>query len=263
LERYAASGPGTVLVNSMLLTEGYDDPATDCVVVLRPTKSRPLYAQIVGRGTRIHPGKDHLLLLDFLWMTDRHDLCHPASLLAETPEEVEAMTEAQERAGTDGMEIDDAALAEAQGETMRKREEALAKKLEEMRRKKARLVDPLQYAMSIESFDVATYEPTFDTERGPVTPDQAKKLEEYGINPDGATSTGQAARLLAAAGARAAAGFATPKQIRCLERFGFRHVGAYQYAEANKLITRIAGNGWRVPSGLVRQINDAKTKERT
>ena len=49
----------------MLLTEGWDCPSVDCVVVLRPTKVRSLYCQMVGRGTRLFPGKEHLLLLDF------------------------------------------------------------------------------------------------------------------------------------------------------------------------------------------------------
>ena len=61
-----------VLCNSMLLTEGWDCPLVDCIVVLRPTKSRSLYCQMVGRGTRLSEGKDHLLLLDFLWHTERH-----------------------------------------------------------------------------------------------------------------------------------------------------------------------------------------------
>ena len=65
-----------VLCNSMLLTEGWDCPSVDCIVVLRPTKVRSLYCQMVGRGTRLSPetNKDHLLLLDFLWHTERHDL---------------------------------------------------------------------------------------------------------------------------------------------------------------------------------------------
>ncbi|WP_251870311.1 DEAD/DEAH box helicase, partial [Enterococcus italicus] len=61
-----------VLCNSMLLTEGWDCPSVDCIVVLRPTKVRSLYSQMVGRGTRLHPGKEELLLLDFLWHTERH-----------------------------------------------------------------------------------------------------------------------------------------------------------------------------------------------
>ena len=79
-------GDYNVLCNSMLLTEGWDCPSVDCVVVLRPTKVRSLYSQMVGRGTRLFPGKDHLLLLDFLWHTERHELCHPASLICENAE---------------------------------------------------------------------------------------------------------------------------------------------------------------------------------
>ena len=60
------AGKYNVLCNSMLLTEGWDCPSVDCIVVLRPTKVRGLYCQMVGRGTRLSPGKDHLLLLDFL-----------------------------------------------------------------------------------------------------------------------------------------------------------------------------------------------------
>lgn len=59
------AGKYNVLCNSMLLTEGWDCPSVDCVVVLRPTKVRSLYSQMVGRGTRLSPGKSDLLLLDF------------------------------------------------------------------------------------------------------------------------------------------------------------------------------------------------------
>lgn len=49
-------GEYNVLCNSMLLTEGWDCPSVNCVVVLRPTKVRSLYSQMVGRGTRLFPG---------------------------------------------------------------------------------------------------------------------------------------------------------------------------------------------------------------
>ena len=77
----------------MLLTEGYDEPSIDCVVCLRPTKVRALYSQIIGRGTRIWPGKDHLLVLDFLWQSGEHSLVKPAHLIAEDDEDARALTE--------------------------------------------------------------------------------------------------------------------------------------------------------------------------
>ena len=122
-----------VLSNAMLLTEGFDDPGIDCVVVLRPTRSRPLYAQMVGRGTRIAPHKDNLLLLDFLWMHERHSIAHPAHLIAGSEAEAEAMTElAQEKAGG-GAGQDAIDLQGLASETQTKREEALRKQLERLR----------------------------------------------------------------------------------------------------------------------------------
>ena len=76
------AGEYDVLCNSMLITEGWDCPSVDCIIVLRPTKVRSLYQQMVGRGLRIAPGKKDLLLLDFLWMTERHDLCRPSVLVS-------------------------------------------------------------------------------------------------------------------------------------------------------------------------------------
>ncbi|WP_085830441.1 DEAD/DEAH box helicase [Collinsella vaginalis] len=83
-----ARGSYDVLCNSLLLTEGWDCPPVDCIVNLRPTRSRSLYAQIVGRGTRLSPetGKTSLLLLDFLWATDRIDLVRPAHIVAQSPD---------------------------------------------------------------------------------------------------------------------------------------------------------------------------------
>lgn len=61
------NGEIDILVNSLLLTEGYDEPSISCVVNLRLTKSEALLTQIIGRGTRLFPGKEDLLVLDFLW----------------------------------------------------------------------------------------------------------------------------------------------------------------------------------------------------
>ena len=60
------SGRIQVLTNVAVLTEGFDDPGTSCIAMARPTRSEGLYAQCVGRGTRIHPGKKDCLILDFV-----------------------------------------------------------------------------------------------------------------------------------------------------------------------------------------------------
>jgi superfamily II DNA or RNA helicase len=245
-----ASGEYDVLVNSMLLTEGYDDPETDCIVCLRPTKSRSLYAQIVGRGTRIHPGKKDLLLLDFLWQSEKHELCRPANLISDTVEMAKAITKATETAGGEGMLIDDAAITAAQQQVIKEREAALAAELRKQRAKKARLVDPLQWAVSVNAADLADYQPEFGWEMSPASKQQLESLEKAGISPESVGNAGMASKLLDRLESRKRAGFATPRQVRCLERFGFKHVGEMTFVDANKMITRISSNAWRVPDDI-------------
>lgn len=59
------AGRLAALTNVAVLTEGFDDPEVSCVAMARPTRSEGLYAQCVGRGTRLHPGKKDCLILDF------------------------------------------------------------------------------------------------------------------------------------------------------------------------------------------------------
>ena len=244
-----ADGKYNCLCSSMLLTEGWDDPSVDCIVVLRPTKVRSLYCQMVGRGTRLYPGKEHLLLLDFLWHTDRHELCHPAALICENAEVAQKMTENIAEAGCP-VDIEEAAQA-ASEDVVAQREEALAKKLAEMKSKKRRLVDPLQFEMSIQSEDLSSYVPSFGWEMGPPSSKQVSALEKLGIFPDEIECAGKAALLLDKLDKRRAAGLSTPKQIRKLEQFGFNHVGEWPFEAASRMITRIAASGWRsVPRGV-------------
>lgn len=242
-------GEYNVLCNSMLLTEGWDCPSVDCVVVLRPTKVRSLYSQMVGRGTRLHPGKDHLLLLDFLWHTERHELCHPANLICENEEVARQMTENIEKAGCP-VDIEEAERT-ASEDVVAQREEALAKQLQEMRRRKKRLVDPLQFEMSIQAEDLYSYTPAFGWEMAPPSDRQKQTLEKLGILPDAIDNAGKAAKLLDRLAKRRDAGLATPKQIRRLEMYGFQHVGTWSFQDANHMINRIAAAGWRgAPAGI-------------
>ena len=240
------SGRYNVLCNSMLLTEGWGCPSVDCIVVLRPTKVRSLYCQMVGRGTRLAEGKDHLLLLDFLWHTERHELCHPASLICESEEVARKMTENLKKDAGCLMDLEEAEQ-QAASDVVAQREEALAKKLAEMKRRKRKLVDPLQFEMSIQAEDLAGYVPAFGWEMAPPSEGQKKALEKQGIMPDEIDNAGKASKLLDRLSKRRQENLTTPKQIRFLEGKGFQHVGTWQFEAAKKLIDRIAGNGWRVP----------------
>ena len=214
--------------------------------MLRSTKVRALYCQMVGRGTRLAEGKDHLLLLDFLWNTEKHELCRPACLICEDEAVQQKMTQQLEEQV--GIPIDiEAAENRASEDVVADQEAKLAEKLEAMKKRKSKLVDPLQYELSIQSQDLSGYVPAFGWESNPPTAQQKKDLEKRGINPDAVESAGKAEQILRAVAQRQQSGLATPKQIRCLEKYGFQHVGGWKFDAAKNLINRIAANGWRVP----------------
>ena len=233
----------------MLLTEGWDCPAVDCIVCLRPTKSRSLYVQMVGRGTRLSPetGKEKLLLLDFLWMTGRHNLVRPAALFATSDDVAKRITEMTQEAegaidllGAEPIAEQDVAL---------ERELAVAAELERMRKRKAQFVNPLQYAVSICDLDLQTFEPSFAWEENPATDAQSKQLEKLGIDPAGMTQ-GYAELVLKKAHERIDAHLATPKQVRMLERKGFQHPGLWTFEQASHMMSRLAMNRWIVPRDI-------------
>ena len=242
------AGKYDVLCNSMLLTEGWDCPAVDCIVVLRPTKVRSLYQQMVGRGMRLYPGKENLLLLDFLWLTSRHDLCKPSALISKDAK-IAQMIDLQMAKDADGIDLIEAE-EQAERDVLAEREEALAKQLAEMRGRKRKLVDPIQYAISIAAEDLVGYVPTFAWEMAPASQKQLEFLERRGIFPDSVENAGLASVLIDRLKRRQDEGLATPKQIRLLERYGFRQVGTWQFDQASALISRLAANGWRVPYGM-------------
>ena len=119
-----------------------------------------------------------------------------------------------------------------------------------MRSRKRKLVDPLQFEMSIQAEDLTGYVPAFGWEMAPPSGTQLKALEKLGIYPDEIDNAGKASKLLSRLDARKKAGLTTPKQIRFLESRGFKHVGTWDFTAAKNLIDRIAGNGWRVPHSI-------------
>ena len=247
------NGKYNVLCNSMLLTEGWDSPEVDCVIMLRPTKSRPLYVQCIGRGLRLAEGKEDCLILDFLWHTERHELIHPAHLIAKDEEIAQKMTEKMADVEEDEQlqlfDLEEIA-EEAESEVVQDRENALAEKLAAMRKRKRGLVDPLQFEMSIQSEDLINYAPSFGWEMAPASDKQIAALEKYGVLPDEVENAGKAKILLEKLNKRRMSGLTTPKQIRFLESRGFQHVGTWDFQNARKLIDRIAGNGWRIPADI-------------
>jgi len=239
LARYAR-GEFQVLCNSSLLLEGYDCPDIACIVCLRPTKVRSLYQQMIGRGTRIAPGKDDLLILDFLWQSTEHSLCVPATLFARSDEECRQMMDLVAQGGGGG-EVD---LLDAQADAQKSREETLARRLRDQIRKKARMLDPIEYALSLHDDDLMEYEPTMQWHFLEVTEKQRTSLQKFGFDPNMVTCRGHASAVLDRVFARSRLNLCTPKQAAVLQKYGY-DASNLTFDEARKLIDAIAANGWR------------------
>ena len=235
LEWFDQAGPGAVLCNAMLLTEGWDCPSCDCVVVLRPTKIRSLYAQMIGRGTRLSPGKENLLILDFLWLCQKHNLCKPANLIADNEEDAETVTRA-----TEEEEID---LFDALSDAEEQRRSALAAELAKQQSKKSKLINPLEVFSLLDDIGLADYEPTFRWEEEDATPKQLVALEGFGIDAEGITK-GYACKVLDKLISRADEGKATIKQVRALRRHGYDPID-WTFEQASAKIGQLAAVGWK------------------
>ena len=249
LDWFSQAPAGCVLLNSMLLTEGYDEPSVDCIVILRATKVRALFVQMVGRGTRLSPstGKQNLLLLDFLWLTSTHDLCRPACLLSDDPEVCETITKKQESKGCAELDLSPEALEDAQSETVKKREDALAKKLAAQSRKKGKLFDALQFAELTGVTNLSDV-PTTIQENDRPTMEMVDRLERLGFACPGSQTAAE--KLLTAYQQRVDSGLSSHKQIKLLTSRGFRNVAQWPFSAAKKMIDRIAASGWRNPRGI-------------
>lgn len=108
-----------VVVNCMVLTEGFDEPSIETILMARPTQSGILFQQMVGRGTRLNPGKEYLTVIDFVDNTYKQSLQTTASLLGmkgaldfkgrdilEVRESVEKLLELAPNANLDKLDID-------------------------------------------------------------------------------------------------------------------------------------------------------------
>jgi len=85
------------IVNVGILTTGFDHPSTDCIILARPTKSKILYTQIVGRGLRTAENKDDCLIIDVVDIVKKHDLMTMTDIFNVDIKDGETLSEAIER----------------------------------------------------------------------------------------------------------------------------------------------------------------------
>jgi superfamily II DNA or RNA helicase len=212
--------------NAMLLTEGWDEPSIDCIVNLRPTKVRALYSQIVGRGTRLHPGKSDVVLLDFLWQSEQHSLIKPAHLVAKDEEEAVEISAAlaQAAGGGDGEPELLKVSADVEEQRLRKIKESIEKNKE----RKPGTYDALDYTLAVEDHGLAGWEPSTAWDTLPATEGQLGLLDSYKIDISKITMRGHASALIELVNARRDMGLASPAQVMKLKQF--RHPSPHTVA---------------------------------
>ncbi len=216
-----------ILCNAMLLTEGYDEPSIDCIVCLRPTKVRALYSQIIGRGTRMHGGKDHLLVLDFLWQSEEHSLMRPANLIAEDDVDAKALTE---KIGAEGD------LEEAREEVNADRTRSLTDRLRANQMRSGSVLDPIELAISLKEAALADYVPTMAWQAAEPTYKQLDVLHKFGLDIVNIKSKGHASLILDRLITRRKLGLATPKQVRVMRRHGHQRPEIATFEEAKAFL---------------------------
>lgn len=229
-------GDANVICNAQLLSTGWDCPEVDCIMVLRPTKSLALYQQMVGRGTRIADGKDKLLLLDPLYLSDDHRLITPARLVARTDEEAQAMRKhIEEEGGGDLLEIEQ--------DVEELRAAALQARVEQIKTRKARTVGVLEFADAIDRIvEVAEFEPEFGWERNKPSPKQIEILERAGFDTSEIETRGKASKILDLIFMRRKQGLATPKQLRLMQKLGHPDPVRATFEEASDWLDRKFGH---------------------
>lgn len=205
-----SAGEFQFLVNVGVLTEGFDDPSIEVVAITRPTKSRSLYSQMVGRGTRPLPGivdqyehaherrhsiatstKPHVEILDFVGNSGRHKLVNTADILGGNYEQV-VIDKAVKKATEESVDMTEA-LKEAYEETKDEREKERRAKI--LAKTKFQITD-------VDPFDVFDLQPIRERawDKGkPPTPAQLYALRSMGIPQKQNLTRAQAGQLLSEA----------------------------------------------------------------
>lgn len=234
LDWFAKAGPGAALCNAMLLTEGYDQPDVDCIVNLRPTQIRALYAQMVGRGTRLSPatGKESLLLLDFLWQSEKLSLMSAANLFAQKDDVAKEVGELLAAGG--GEEEQD--VLEMSDTVEEQRMKKVVEALKANHKRQAGTQDAVEMCLALGATDLANYEPLSAREARPATAGQLATLTKLGFDPESITCFGHASAIMDRLSVRRLEGLATPKQVRLMARFRHPSPEMATFEEASQFI---------------------------
>lgn len=257
------------LVNVGVFTEGFDEPCIDMIVMARPTKSRALYAQAVGRGTRPLPGvvdglatpeerraaiarsrKPNVEILDFEGNAGQHKLICPADILGGRYEDA-VVHRATRNAAKAGRAVNIA-------DELKKAEQEI--KDERAKAKRANITARAEYTtQTVDPFDILDIEPRrergWDTSKGPSEP-MLRTLERGGVEiveRGGKKYVGDRELTRALAGQlcgeiiqRWNKRLCSIKQAKVLKKYGYPTDMTFD--EARRTLDRLAANGWRRPA---------------
>jgi len=257
-------GQTRIMVNVGVLTEGFDDPGVDMIVMARPTKSRALYAQMCGRAMRPLPGlvdglataeerrqaiatspKKTMLVMDFVGNSGKHKLVTSADILGGKVSAA-AVANVLAKARTTGAPINMTEELEDAEQELQKLA-AQARQQEEAR--KARLLLKTGYTTrTVSAFDAFDITPTQQRgwDKGKVlTEKQRRLLLRQGINPD-EMSYAEGRQMVTELFRRWDKNLCTIRQARLLKKYGYE-TKELTIPEATKLIDQLAANGWHRP----------------
>jgi len=232
-------GDARICCNAMLLSTGYDFPAVDCILVLRPTKSRALFTQICGRGTRKSDatGKKDLLLLDPLYLLDDHKLAGPACLSGAdgdlSREMHDIMHDSDDEVDKPDQEMD---LLELGALAEERVAESIERRAKEVRKKGLRLVSVVDYMDQLGELMDSDTGSSSHASTPPPSEAQITAIRAAGFDSDAITSRTEADRLLGCLKKRREQGLATPKQLRLLKKFKVSKPHKLSMREAGRII---------------------------
>lgn len=217
-----------VLWNAMLLTEGFDQDDIDALVILRPTEVRALYTQMVGRGTRplssivgqlngaanaeerraiiAGSAKPHVLVLDPLWLHEKHDLAAPACLVSPNIDEQKLMK---------GRQGDLLSIA---GEASRDLLDSLRKKILENANRRVARIDPFTFGVVLGHEELANYHPQTLWDARDPTAEQLQALVNNGVEAEMVRWRGQAQKILGVIEERQDRGLCSIRLMNWLKR---------------------------------------------
>jgi superfamily II DNA or RNA helicase len=250
------TGKFRILCNCMVATEGFDCPSIGMVVVARPTKSRSLYAQMVGRGTRPLPGvvdgdvpdrsgaiarsgKPDCIILDFSGNAGRHSLASMPDILGGKLKEraVEIVKKIVEEA--DGKPVDIIAELE-RAEAKAQIEEKEKKEAEKRRLIKGRAKVDVKELESFRVYGIAPRnEPRYRVL--PLSEGQKDLLRKQGVEFE-RLDTWKQRELFKETVRRFKQNLCSYRQAKILRRFGYSADCSFE--QAKSIIDRLAQNNW-------------------